>query len=153
LVNVAAYEHGDSMFIFGLLHVYDLHLLDQVLLALLALLLHVDELLERHLDRVDDLEGLLAVHADLFLDRDYVGVVGVHGDALAVLVRLVLEIDEEVVVVHAPINVEADLITLVSDAIEAARAEHHRAASHEVVHAILELWDEGLRVDEVEVDE
>ena len=53
--------------------------------------------------------------------------------------------------VLAPIDVERSLVGLVSDAVLDSRPEHHLVAAHEVLHHVLELWLEGLRVDEVEV--
>jgi hypothetical protein len=59
----------------------------------------------------------------------------------------------DVVLIFAPVDVEALLIGLVSDAVPDSAPEHHLAALHVIVHDVLQFWNQGLFVDEVKVDQ
>lgn len=76
-------------------------------------------------------------------------------DLLDVRLTVVVLADDRFkgVLVLSAIDVEVRLVLLVGDAVVHLGPEHHLVALHEVVHHVLHLRNQGLGVNQVEIDQ
>mmetsp|Transcript_11928 Transcript_11928/g.18404 ORF Transcript_11928/g.18404 Transcript_11928/m.18404 type:complete len:217 (+) Transcript_11928:235-885(+) len=142
LLQLLADDDSQEFFVLGLLHRDDL--------VLLTSLRYRD--LHGDLEVVQLLVGVYVEEPDLVLVAHQEGVDALHGQPPGAAEVLFHDVDSDVVLALAAVNVEALLVELVSDALLDVGAEHHLRTVQVVLHNVLQDGVEGLRVDEVEVD-
>ena len=100
---------------------------------------------------IEDVESLLAKHLNFTAVTYHYLVFGVYRHSKLTTKRILGYFSDELVKILFPINIEADLPCFVCDAILSLWPKHHLTAVHEIVHAVLQSWQERLRVDNVKV--
>ena len=109
--------------------------------------------IERYNNFLYLVEILLVIYQDLIGVINHVFLSGINGDSICAFKVMVVGSDHVVVLILSLIQIEPYLSNSECYAVSRSWAVHHLAATHEIIHAVLQLWLQSYRVNVIEVYE